>query len=75
LSAQLLVSLNYDNGYISVDLKSLSDIMTINELVTGFFIVSRASEDTNYSVWEEVHRFKLTAQFPTLHLCKDFTIE
>jgi hypothetical protein len=48
----------------------------INEnLVTGSFIISKSCEDTNYSIWEEVYRFKLISQIPTMHLCKDFTIE
>lgn len=75
LKAKLLVSLNYNNGYIDIALKSVVDLPTIEELTTGFFIVSRACADTNYTVWDEIYRFKLVSQFPTLHLCKDFTIE
>jgi hypothetical protein len=75
LEANLLVALNYDNGYVDLSLKSVADILTVEELATGFFIVSRACADTNFTVWDEIYRFKLVSQFPTLHLCKDFTIE
>lgn len=75
LEANLLVTLNYDNGYVDLSLKSVADILTVEELATGFFIVSRACADTNFTVWDEIYRFKLVSQFPTLHLCKDFTIE
>jgi len=44
-------------------------------MVSGFFILSRACENTNYSVWDEVHRFSLINQIPTRHLYKDFTVE
>ena len=63
------------DGYIDISLKSVVDLPTVEELATGFFIVSRSCADTNYTVWDEVYRFKLVSQFPTLHLCKDFTIE
>lgn len=71
LNASVNVSLNYDNGYISINLKANNE----EELSTGFFIVSRACENSNYQAWEEIHRFSLIAQGATRHLCKDFTIE
>ena len=71
LNASVNVSLNYNNGYINIDLKANNK----EELSTGFFIVSRACENSNYQVWEEIHRFSLIAQEATRHLCKDFTIE
>ena len=71
LNATLEAILNFDNGYVDVNLKAKS----IEELASGFFIVSRACEDSNYTVWEEIHRFSLTAQVATRHLCRDFTVE
>ena len=75
LEADLKVKLNYDNGYVNIDLKSTIPETEISKLASGSFIVARACEDTDYTVWDEVYRFTLTAQIPTLHLCKDFTVE
>jgi hypothetical protein len=71
LNATLHASLNYDNGYIDINLKAKS----IEELASGFFIVVRACDDSDYTVWEEIHRFSLMAQIATRHLYRDFTIE
>ena len=71
INATLQVVLNYNNGYVDVNLQANS----IEELASGFFIVTRACEDSNYTVWEEIHRFSLAAQVATRHLCRDFTVE
>ena len=63
--------LNPDNGYVDVDMKAISD----NELASGFFVISRACEDSDYMIWDEIHRFSLMAQIPTKHLHRDFTVE
>lgn len=71
LNATIVTKLNYDNGYIEVGLKANSD----DQLISGSFILARSSDDHDYSNWEEISRFQLCAQIPTLLLYKDFTVE
>ena len=74
IKASLDVRLNYDNGYISINLIG-EKIDNMEIPVTGAFLLTRACEDTNYQVWDEVSRFKLAGQIPSRHLWKDFTVE
>ena len=71
IQASLLAKLNYDNGYIDISLKAFEQA----DLATGFFMIVRSCEDSNFTKWEEVHKFSLTAQIPTKHLYRDFTVE
>lgn len=71
LNATMVTKLNYNNGYIEVSLKANSD----DQLISGSFILARSSDDHDYSNWEEISRFQLCAQIPTLLLYKDFTVE
>lgn len=75
IKATLEVSLNEDNGYIDVNLVGIKDANGLETLATGAFLLSRASEDSNYSEWDELSRFKLIAQTPTRLLWRDFTVE
>jgi len=76
LDAKLVATLDYENGYVSLNL-----IGNINEKtgaetpVTGAFLISRASAASNFMEWDEVSRFKLGAQTPSRFLQNDFTIE
>lgn len=74
IKASLDVKLNYDNGYISINLIG-EKIDNMETPVTGAFLLTRACEDTKYQVWDEVSRFKLAGQIPSRHLWKDFTVE
>lgn len=71
LNVTAYATLNYDNGYVDVGIKAIN----IGELASGFFIIVRSSQDSNFTEWEEVYRFHLTAQIPTKHLYRDFTVE
>lgn len=75
LNATLNAKLNYENGYINLSLESILIENEVAKLASGSFIIARACEDTNYTVWEEIHRFTLNSQIPTLQICKDFTVE
>jgi hypothetical protein len=50
--------LNYDNGYVDINMRAP---LESTELASGFFIVARACEDTNFTVWEEMHKFSIIA--------------
>ncbi len=71
INAFIEASLNYNNGYVDVHLRTNAP----DELASGFFIIARACKDTNYTVWEEIHRFSLMAQVANQFLCRDFTVE
>lgn len=75
IKATLSASLNFENGYVNVDLKGDKDEQGMETPATGAFLLTRASANTEYSVWEEISRFKLAAQIPSRLLWKDFTAE
>ena len=75
IKASLLVSLNFENGYVNVDLKGNKDDEGMETPATGAFLLTRACAENDYGVWEEISRFKLAAQTPSRWLWRDFTVE
>lgn len=75
IKASLSVSLNFENGYVNVDLKGDKDDEGMETPATGAFLLTRACAENNYGVWEEISRFKLAAQTPSRWLWRDFTVE
>lgn len=75
IKASIEVALNFENGYVDVKLIGDRDEDGLEEPVTGAFLLSRACDDTKYTVWDEVSRFKLAAQNPSRWLWRDFTVE
>lgn len=74
--ARVNTSLNYEEGYIKVSLKSTYNNEMEKEQASGTFILSRACEDTNYTIWEDLYRFRLYEEYPDIdNLWKDLTIE
>jgi len=66
---------NNENGYVNILLKRSDEGKKNNEVVKGSFLLSRASEKTNFTEWEEVARFNLTSHRSSLKTIKDFAIE
>lgn len=62
--------LNYDNGYIDIELQSNNSSKNLN----GKFILSRASSKDNFISWNEIMRFTITGMTKK-EIWKDFTIE
>lgn len=76
LDAKLTATLDYENGYVSLNLVGNINEKTGAETpVTGAFLISRSSAASNFMEWDEVSRFKLGAQTPSRFLQNDFTIE
>lgn len=75
IQASLRVAMDKENGYINVNLVGIKDQNGLETLATGAFLLSRSSEDSNYTEWNEISRFKLAAQPPTRRLWQDFTVE
>ncbi len=68
-------SLNYENGYIEIKLQGALDDQGLEIPAKGSFVLTRASEDSNYMDWETISEFNLFAQRPSTLEWKDFTIE
>lgn len=62
-------SLNYDNGYIDINMKYYN-----NSPMTGKYVLSRASSKDNFKSWNEIMRFTLNKETKK-EIWKDFTIE
>lgn len=75
MNAKLVTTLNYNNGYVQLSLIGEKDQFGYEKSVCGSFILSRASEKTNYTQWEEINRFVLVFEKPSSKTWKDFTIE
>lgn len=75
LNASLEASLNFENGYISLNLIGAKDNYGHEETVTGLFLISRTNEDTNFSIWEDIYRFDLQKEKASGQIWQDFTVE
>lgn len=62
--------LNYDNGYIDIELESNNS----NKNLNGKYVLSRASDKDNFTSWNEIMRFTVT-NTTQKEIWKDFTIE
>lgn len=75
IKATLAADMNFDNGYVNIRLVGIKDDDGVEEPATGAFLLTRSCEDTDFSVWDEISRFKLAAQKPSRWLWRDFTTE
>lgn len=64
----LNTTLNYDEGYIDISVKSLGS------LLTGKYALARTSSKNNFKSWDEIMRFTLSNESQRV-IWKDFTIE
>ena len=69
IHANLIATLDYDNGYIKLKMKD-----TLDSVVSGTFLISRANSKDGY-VWEEFRRFDLQSMLPDSWSLLDCTIE
>lgn len=72
---KILPVLNYNNGYIEIQIEGKKDFLGNEKLARGYFILSRASERSNYMNWEKISEFSLMSEKPSIKKWKDFTIE
>ena len=72
---KILPVLNYNNGYIEIQIEGKKDFLGNEKPARGFFILSRASEKSNYMDWEKISEFSLVSERPSIKKWKDFTIE
>ena len=62
IKADLVPSLNFENGYVNISLMGHLNKDGIEYSATGAFKILRASEEDNYSTWNEVLKFALYGQ-------------
>ena len=72
---KILPILNYNNGYIEIQIEGKKDFLGNEKPARGQFILSRASEKSNYMDWETISKFSLVSERPSIKKWKDFTIE
>lgn len=75
IQATLKADLNQDNGFVNIQLIGIKDEFGLETSTSGSFLLTRSCQDNDYMEWNEILCFQLTAQFPSMNLWKDFTIE
>lgn len=73
--ATVNASMNYENGYIDIQLIGEQDADGMEKGATGSFLLARSCSDDNFTVWSEILRFGLHGQRPSRDLYRDFTVE
>ena len=75
VEADLVATMNEENGYVSLQLVGKKDKDGIEKVGTGTFLICRASSEDNYGSWSEIDRFALFGEAPSSHNWKDFTVQ
>ena len=75
VEADLVATMNEENGYVSLQLIGRKDKDGIEKVGTGTFLICRASSEDNYGSWSEIDRFALFGETPSSHNWKDFTVQ
>lgn len=75
IKADLVAELNYENGYVNLNLIGHTDEYGVEYAATGSFKILRASEEDGYATWNEILRFALYGQQPSRWIWKDFTVK
>lgn len=75
IKADLIPILNYENGYVNLTLQGQKSAEGVEYAATGAYRIMRASEDDNYTTWNEILRFALYGQQPSRWMWNDFTVK
>lgn len=75
VEADLIATMNEENGYVGLQLIGKKDKDGIEKVGTGTFLICRASSEDNYGSWSEIDRFALFGEAPSSHNWKDFTVQ
>lgn len=74
LHTKLKCDLNFEDGYIDVQLVKPDDVK-VEQYAVGSFYLLRASDEDNFKSWREILKFVLRGEQPARHLYKDMTIK
>ncbi len=69
IHAELVATLDYNNGYVALTLND-----DIDPIVSGQFVISRASNVNNWQ-WDKIKEFNLQSTPPKKFIFKDCTVE
>ena len=69
ITADLVASMDFDNGYVVLTL-----LDEVDPMITGTFLLTRASSKNGF-VWEELKRFNLESMAPSDWYFRDYTVE
>lgn len=75
IKADLIPSLNFENGYVDLTLIGQKDDHGVEYAATGSFRILRASQEDNYTTWDEILKFALHGQQPSRWMWRDFTVK
>ena len=76
LEASIKVNLNFDNGYIDINLVGVKDKYSgIENVATGSFKLVRTDNTSDFTSWREILKFALYGQQPSTWSWRDCTIE
>lgn len=75
VEADLVATMNEENGYVGLQLIGKKDKDGIEKVGTGTFLICRASSEDSYGSWSEIDRFALFGEAPSSHNWKDFTVQ
>lgn len=72
LNTELRATLYEEDAYINLH---LTPIKHDQKLLSGNFVLVRASNKDNFENWVEVYRFNMVNNYPEAHLWDDYTIQ
>lgn len=75
IKADLIASMNEENGYVDIQLIGKKDSDGIEETGAGTFLICRSSSEDSYGSWSEVCRFALYGDTPSNYHWRDFTVQ
>lgn len=68
-------SLNFENGYITINLLGETDDTQQEKLIGGHFKLLRSDNTNNFNSWQEMTKFALNYTQPSRWCWKDFTVQ
>lgn len=68
-------SLNFENGYITINLLGETDDTQQEKLIGGYFKLLRSDNTNNFNSWQEMTKFALNYTQPSRWHWKDFTVQ
>lgn len=75
IKIKLIADMYKDNGYVLLTMEGEYDDYDEEKSMTGAFLISRSSEDSDFKTWEEILRFRANGVYPSRWSYKDFTVE
>ena len=75
IQAELIGTMNYENGYIELQVVGKSDENGVEQLGSGNYVISRSSSEDNYTTWSEISKFALYDTTPSKYVWRDLSVQ